>query len=216
MPSYSKLVVNIGDKYNKLTVIDFVERRNYMPIWRFRCDCGNIKLVNIYNAISGRVKSCGCLRKFFSKETKTRHGASTKEGRHLEYIAWSHMKERCHNVLCPDYHNYGGRGITVCETWKVYENFLTDMGKKPCKSYSLERIDVNGNYEPTNCRWASWGNQARNRRNTKMVNIAGIWEPIATVAERMGITNRTVVYRNRQNIKSLGDLLKENPNLFKK
>lgn len=88
-----------------------------------------------------------------------------------EYKAWGHMKERCYNSNCVNYKNYGARGITLCDRWKDFINFYQDMGTKPSNKHSLERIDNNGNYEPNNCKWATRGQQLRNKRSNRILRF---------------------------------------------
>ena len=99
------------------------------------------------------------------------------------YQTWVMMLQRCNNPKCKAYHDYGGRGITVCERWTKFENFHEDMGPRP-KGSSLDRINNNGNYEPDNCKWSTASEQASNKRNTVMIN----GEPLAVVARRHGIS----------------------------
>jgi hypothetical protein len=106
------------------------------------------------------------------------------------------MKQRCQNRNYHSWETYGGRGITVCERWQKFENFLADMGEPP-KGASIDRIDNNGNYEPSNCRWATPKAQQRNRRVTRMLTFEGKKQPLAELAERFGIQRRTLVARIR-------------------
>lgn len=103
------------------------------------------------------------------------------------YKAWAAMLQRCNNPNTYNYCDYGGRGIKVCERWKFFENFFEDMGEVP-EGKSLDRIDVNGNYEPSNCRWATSSEQARNRRNNNFITYNGITKPLAEWAETLGIS----------------------------
>jgi len=107
------------------------------------------------------------------------------------------MKERCLNSSHADYPNYGGRGIKVCDSWIDFATFLKDMGPRPLK-HSLERREVNGNYEPSNCFWADQIQQGRNKRTVWMVQIDDIWEPVVEVAERLGVSPKTIRYRYRK------------------
>jgi hypothetical protein len=142
-----------------------------------KCDCNKTKKVRLGNLLKGDVKSCGkcfILQKF--KDSKRKNNRS-------EYSVWLGMKKRCYNKNEPCYHHYGGRGISVCQRWlNSFDNFLHDMGKKPSENHSIDRINVNGNYDPLNCRWATAKEQSRNTRksimikkpNEEVVNIAVI------------------------------------------
>lgn len=138
-----------------------VEEKDYdnkKVCWFCICDCGfkaSISQVNLTNKISTKCKSCAM------KGKVSKHGKS----RTSEYTTWSSMKERCYNKNNKNYIHYGGRGINVCDSWKKsFENFVKDMGKKPGKEYSLDRIDNNGDYNKENCRWATKKTQIKNRR----------------------------------------------------
>lgn len=141
-----------------------------------RCDCGTEKLVSGEHLRAGSIRSCGCLQREIATTTRATHGDTrpTKGGMSREYAAYANAIDRCTNPRNKDYHHYGARGVTFCQRWRQgdgersgYECFLSDMGRKPSSRHSLDRIDVNGNYEPGNCRWATWKEQRHNRRDAK-------------------------------------------------
>lgn len=158
-----------GQKFGRLVVTGFSHREGSSYLWNCKCDCGNESKVRAYGLKSGKTQSCGCLRTERRIEKITKHGNSIKsKGKTPEYVAWQEIKRRCYNPKFRQFSDYGGRGITVCDRWKdSFENFLIDMGEKPAPNHSLDRIDVNGNYEPSNCRWADRILQQRNQRVRK-------------------------------------------------
>lgn len=131
-----------------------------MPVWRCKCDCGNELDVRKPYLTSGDTKSCGCFRRETTAGLKRKHGLAHKSG---TYDIWVLMRQRCNNPKASGYSYYGGSGITVCERWDDYQNFLSDMGERP-EGLTLDREDPNGNYEPGNCRWATWETQNNNKR----------------------------------------------------
>jgi hypothetical protein len=150
---------------SKLTPIKQIGRdKHHNAIWLYMCDCGNTKAVRKNDVVRNRIKSCGCLLHLQGKHAKrTTHGESAP--RTKEYTAWRGMMNRCYQPNHSYYHDYGGRGISVCERWRHnYPAFLEDVGRAPSPQHSIDRIDNDGNYEPANVRWATNNQQGLNRR----------------------------------------------------
>lgn len=163
-----KLNLKTGDVYGRLTLeILNVEntKQGFKGLWK--CDCGNVKLYINSKVLSGHTNSCGCYRNDMRILKNTKHGHSKKHNESSEYVCWQKLKDRCLNENNPDYQHYGGRGISVCDTWlNSFSSFLADMGLKPTKQYSIDRINTNGNYCKENCKWSLQKDQIINRRNS--------------------------------------------------
>lgn len=150
-----------GMRFGKLVIKERVPGlKSKSTIWRCDCDCGG-SIVTTWDCIRRKTRSCGCL--YFGRQNNLTHGLTQTN----EYRIWAGMQQRCSNPNRPEYPNYGGRGIRVCERWGDFELFLGDMGPRPGLEYSIDRINNDGNYEPGNCRWATKSEQQSNRRVCK-------------------------------------------------
>lgn len=141
-------------------------------MWECRCDCGNTTRVTSSSLASGNTKSCGCITRELQAKNHTTHSLSS----HPVHQVWSDMKQRCTNPKSRKYKDYGARGIKVCEEWQSFEVFCKwadENGYVPNSGLSIDRIDVNGDYCPENCRWATYGEQNRNTRRNVMITFHG-------------------------------------------
>lgn len=168
--------------------------------WTCRCDCGNSTEVLLSNLKNGNCTSCGCFRRDRAGGLNATHGLSNTR----EYAAWGAMVSRCHNPNAQAAHNYGQRGIVVCDRWRnSFEAFYADMGPRPSDQHSIERRDVNGNYEPGNCYWATTAEQAMNRRNTLYVEYKGETMTLKDLAVLVNIPYAKLyerIYRHGQSV----------------
>lgn len=196
----TKLIDLSGVRFSRLVVIERGETtRGGQTTWRCKCDCGKEIVAQASNIKNKKTRSCGCIRKEqiseFNTTTKTTHRLCKTS----EYRIWSGMMTRCFNKNDHGYLHYGNRGITVCEQWSSFENFINDMGKRPSKNHSIDRIDVNGNYSPENCRWATQKEQSLNKRDTIFISHDGETKTIDKWADQYGLTYLVIWNRLRNN-----------------
>lgn len=173
-------VIGEGEPYQRKS-----GARRYGPIRTAlcRCDCGTTRTIHIHTLKQGNSHHCGCRNGEKNAELHGTHLLSHSK----EYRCWAKLKDRCLNPNDGSYADYGGRGITVCDRWhNSFEAFYEDMGAKPSKRHSIDRIDVNGNYEPGNCRWATPQEQAQNQRTTRFVELAGEKLALKEACRRIG------------------------------
>lgn len=201
-----RLIDMTGQRFGRVTVLHRGTRAHLtnaqgQVVWVVRCDCDpngeRTWAVAGANLRCGLVQSCGCLHREKASQASRVHG----ETRTSEHGVWQAMITRCENPNVQGFENYGGRGIRVCDRWRNdFAAFLADMGRRPSPTHSIDRIDVNGNYEPSNCRWATKKEQARNKRNNRLITINGETRCVAEWAERLGCKPAVVVYRYGRSI----------------
>jgi hypothetical protein len=179
-----------GDHFGRWTVLERSElpRAKRGVRWDCVCDCGTRRAVNSCALLRKQPGSCGCRRRELAQARLTKHGLS----RTPEYRAWCNVRDRCENPRSVSYPYYGARGVTVCERWQDFENFLADMGPRPSSAYSIERDDPFGNYEPGNCSWATIEAQARNKRRILSLVYNGQRLGLKDVTRMTGISYHTL------------------------
>lgn len=177
-----------GRRFGRLVVSHRAQSRPGVAVWRCTCDCGGWKDVASAQLTTGVVSSCGCLAR--------KHGHSAGGSRSKTYMVWDSMRQRCNNPRHAAFKNYGARGITVCERWESFENFLADMGEKP-DGLSIDRKDNSLGYFKDNCRWATDVEQNRNTRSVRLVEYGGEARSIAEWSALNGWPHHVIASRLR-------------------
>lgn len=178
-----------GKRFGMLAVLSRAGFKGKFAAWLCRCDCGAEIVVDGAKLRNGRKKLCS-----YAAHKSERPLPLTVEFK-SEYQSWTNMRARCLDKTNAKYQIYGGRGITICERWTKFKNFMLDMGRKPDPKFTIERDDVNGNYEPTNCKWISRKDQGRNKRNSVFVTYQGERMLLIDLVERLGISRSLVHQR---------------------
>jgi hypothetical protein len=180
-----RLINIVGKTFARLTVLSYHGVINHKPHWLCQCECGMTLPVRGDSLKDGNTQSCGC--QLIDSVTKHGHSHSRPDKPPSRtYNTWQSMLVRCTRPGNFKYPRYGARGITVCERWMIFANFLTDMGERPPNT-TLDRIDNNGNYEPENCRWATPKQQARNTSTNYMITYNGQIKSLAEWADIYGL-----------------------------
>ncbi len=199
-PKDARFVDLTGKRFNRWKVLGFAGRdKSGNRVWKCRCDCGTLKTAEGSHLKGGGSKSCGCL----SRERSRIHGGTINGGT-PEYKSWSGMLDRCRNPQCPRYDRYGARGIKVCCRWHKFVNFLSDMGRRPSLNHSIERIDNNGSYKPSNCKWATQKEQMNNCNRNVLFTHNGKTQSMTMWAEELRVSYRNIIQRRSKLGWSLG------------
>lgn len=183
-----------GGKVGSWTLISYepgARAPKAYPYWLCRCDCGTERKVLSNNLMRGITESCGCVHRDAAKLRTTTHGLSHTK----VWYCWTHLRDRCTNPNLKDFHRYGGRGITYAPEWEDFASFYAYVGDPPSEKHTIDRIDVNGNYEPGNVRWATYTQQNRNRRDNTLYTYRGESKVLAEWAPKYGINLKTLSSR---------------------
>lgn len=184
----------IGQKFGRLTVVEHAGRKNRHVLLKCHCDCGNDVICYQYNLLRGSSTSCGCLRSYYARQSRNCHGESYSR----LYQEWSRMKTRCYNPNTKDYKNYGARGIVVCDEWQTFWPFREwAYASGYSDNLTIERINVNGNYCPENCKWITHAEQASNKRTNIFIEFNDEKKTISQWARELGISKSLILWRYR-------------------
>lgn len=180
-----------GKRFGRWSVLKFHDKKGKHLRWQCVCDCGNMGFVMSTNLLSGISNSCGCLNRETTAKRNYKHALSS----HHLFKVWRSMNNRCYNPKDIGYHNYGGRGIKVCKKWHTFQPFYDDMIEGYESGLTIERINVNKGYSPSNCKWATIEEQSTNRRNNRRLTIDGETKTVTEWAKEIGVDHSVI--RNR-------------------
>ena len=191
--------INIaGMTFGRLTVLYRVgQHKKYGVMWKCTCSCGNETVAGTCNLRGGKTKSCGCLRteaRSISGKNNKKHGHAVSGVTSQTYKSWRSMMSRCYQETNISFKYYGMKGISVCDRWHDFANFVADMGERP-DGKSIDRINLSGNYEPINCRWATQKEQQNNRSTNVLISFNGKTQTLGQWASELGINKCTLQQR---------------------
>jgi len=181
-----------GKVFGRWAVLGIAQRgtRTKRVTWLCQCACGVMRAIPSNSLVTGASSSCGCFNKEQTSKRFIKHGKRKTR----EYGTWAAMIGRCTNPNNQDFKHYGGRGIQVCDRWKEFANFFSDMGVRPV-GMELDRIDNSGNYSPDNCRWTTHKENSRNTRKCRIIELNGLAYPVSVWAENLGISSSCILGR---------------------
>ena len=200
-----------GHTFGRLVVLQRAPNVKDRTAWLCRCTCEENAIVIGNKLQQGRTVSCGCKKQEIMSNmaavgrTNRAHGRTNT----TEFRTWTSMLTRCFNPRSEDYPRYGGRGITVCDRWREFKQFLADMGIKPSPRHSIDRINNDGNYEPGNCRWATQTEQSRNRSTTRLLTFHDKTQSVEAWAVEYGIKADTLRHRLARGLSMRKALLRQ-------
>ena len=186
-----KIPFVVGRQYGRLVAVSDVGEGK----WLMRCSCGTEKAVRVGALRAGTTKSCGCLNRDTQRKRMSESNTSHGMAHTPEYKCWKNIRNRCNNPAYSEFAYYGGRGIRVCPEWASFNQFYLDMGPRPSSGHSIERNDVDGDYQPSNCRWATPYEQNRNKRSNRFVNVNGRALCVTDAAKELQIPLSTFLNR---------------------